>query len=94
MDVEDQRWFTRFFLRRTFLDAQRSREDGNGSGGGGRSEGTSGVGTSGVGSGGHWRAFVALDHGGTLFRTTERTTPTEYAIGRAKGGPYDQVERR
>jgi len=85
MDIEDQRWFTRYYLRRKLTVAHDVRRShGDGSGGDDRQksfETEKHDGGKEAAVDGNWRTFVALDRLGDLFQTTHETTPAQYRLG-------------
>jgi hypothetical protein len=96
MDVEDQRWFTRYYLRRKLTEAL---EFEGGSERGGR-EGSEGgcekdpdeAAAAKAASVGGWRTFVALDRFGDLFQTTHETVPAQYRLGAVSAASTDDDE--
>ena len=87
MDVEDQRWFTRYFLRYglTFHGCSTVKEPQPTPESLPRSRSSAAgcrrwVDSSNSGS---WLSFVAIDSGGRIFQTTHRSAPADFRLGEA-----------
>ena len=86
MDIEDQRWFTRYFLRYGLLsvptennsstfevpsDVPKQMRQSQ------PPDGTDGNRTK------DWRSFVSIDNFGRIFQTTHRSKPSDFRVGSA-----------
>jgi hypothetical protein len=81
MDVEDQRWFTRYYLRRKLTEAHEVSLNGDDNDAKKNFDNRKYGDTTETAVDGNWRTFVALDRFGDLFQTTHETIPAQYRLG-------------